>query len=372
MKKILILLLSFILVGCTNQKPSENENLQPFTKMSFDAGFDTFLTARFYTETESEADALFNTIVNQMKHYHELFDIYNDYDVNNIKTINDNAGIKPVEVEESIIECLLLAKKYYDESNGEFDITMGALFSVWHNYREQSNLSSSGFGDTPSYEELEDAMENTGWKYVEIDEVNKNVYITKEGVSLDVGGIAKGFVTEKVAQYLENQNLVSGYLNFGGNNRLINNKPDGSSWTLGIQTPDGADNAYDVIVTLDGSISAVTSGDYQRYYLSENGEKLHHIIDKDTLFPATYYRGVTVYTKDSGIADALSTTLFTSTHEEGIDIIEKFNVENPDTPLYVVWVVDEDSTLNSDNSFVVNGFKYIYTDNLIDLIRIKP
>ena len=106
------------------------------------------------------------------------------------------------------------AKYFYDLSNGEFDVTIGALLHVWHNYREEGiTLNTNGEkGNVPTLDELENASINKGWNHVLIDTEKNTVYIDDTHISLDVGGIAKGFATEKIAQSLESEDITTGCL----------------------------------------------------------------------------------------------------------------------------------------------------------------
>jgi thiamine biosynthesis lipoprotein len=130
-------------------------------------------------------------------------------------------------------------------------------------------------------------------------------------------------------------------LDIGGNLRIIGKKPDGSGWITGVRDPfDLSGNAERFLLS---DISCVTSGDYERYY-TVDGKKYHHIIDKDTLMPADYFSSITVITKDSGMADALSTALFSMSYEDGMALLEKipYDVE-------VLWID------KSGNQFKSNG-----------------
>ncbi|MBQ1468863.1 MAG: FAD:protein FMN transferase, partial [Solobacterium sp.] len=103
-----------------------------------DCGFDTFFSLNDIPMDQESFSKTFSELLDEYKHYNDLFDIYNDYEgINNLKTINDMAGIQPVEVEDAIIELLLEARDFYELSDGAFDITMGNLLKVWHEYRTE-------------------------------------------------------------------------------------------------------------------------------------------------------------------------------------------------------------------------------------------
>ena len=140
-------------------------------------------------------------------------------------------------------------------------------------------------------------------------------------MTLDVGAIAKGYATERVARLFEDKGVTGYVLNVGGNVRTIGSKSDGSKWTVGVENPNGGD--YLAYLQLDGQ-SVVTSGSYQRFYYVE-GKPYHHIIHPDTLMPAEGYLSVSIVCDDSGLGDALSTTLFCLSQQDGLALIESID-----------------------------------------------
>lgn len=365
MKKIkIITMLALLLSGCTQKK----EELTMFSNASVSAGFDTYISIKVASKTQEEFDEYFNNSINQFERLNKLFDIYHNYEgINNIKTINDNAGISKVKVDKVIIDLVKQAKEFYTISNGEFDITLGPVLKIWHKYRTEGlDLMAEGkLGKVPNQDELLKAQKCVGWENVEIDEIENTIFLTKECASLDVGGIAKGFATEFVAKNLEEKNIVVGVVDAGGNNRTINTKLDGTPWRVGIQHPNGSSQSI-IAIKMDGSMSFVTSGDYQRYYIGEDNKTYHHIINPSTLYPAEYYNSVSIITNDSGIADILSTTLFTLDIESGKKLIKDFKEKYPEKTLEVVWIsknkIDTNNVKEKDNYYIA------YTDNLEEKI----
>lgn len=261
----------------------------------------------------------------RLEYFHKLFDIYNEYDgMNNIATINRLAGKEAVTVDYEIINLIEFSIKMQDATNGNVNIAMGSVLSIWHKYREAGVT-------IPTSEELASAAEHTDISKIVIDKENSTVYLSDPQMSLDVGAIAKGYAAEVIARNLEGLGYTSYVLDIGGNLRAIGTKPDGSSWRTGVQNP----NPYSpepYVYYLDvADTSVVTSGDYQRYY-TVDGKRYHHIINKDTLMPAEHFSSVTVLTKDSGVADALSTALFNMDHASGVAMLSKFD------DVSVVWV----------------------------------
>lgn len=361
------------LTGC-NKKPAnaQEETLTKYSNTTFDSGFDTVITLMGYTKTQEEFDSYFNQMKDTFSRYNKLFNVYNDYEgINNIKTINDQAGIAPVEVDPEILEMLKVSKEFYDLSDGEFDITMGSVLKIWHTYREEGMaLNEEGkLGNVPSTQELEKAAGCAGWDKVQIDEQAKTVYLTQNCASLDVGGIAKGFTAEKAAQQLETAGLVHGTVDAGGNVRTINDKPGNQSWVIGIRNPNlKSEKASLDAVAVPASSSFVSSGDYERFYLASDNKSYHHIIDPRTLMPSDLYHQVTVVTKNSGYADALSTSLFTMPLEKGSKFVESYNLAHPEDMIRVMWVVDKDKKPEGMSGFEFEDYYVVYTENIKDYL----
>lgn len=354
-----------LLCGCSTKEKTTSTKITTYSNTSIDEVFDTVYAFTEYTDSKTNGKKHYSDSLDTLTKCNQLFDIYNDYEgVNNLKTINDNAGIQPVEVDPLIIDMLLRAKDFYDLSNGEFDVTQGSLLKVWHKYREEGiALNEKGEnGNLPSEEELKEAASHSGWDAVEINEKDSTVYITDPEVSLDVGGIAKGYAAEVAGKDVEKASMKSGFLNVGRNIRLVGNKTDGTDWHIGIADPAGLYPNGIVTVTLKDPVSVVTSGDYERYYIASDGNRYAHIIDPSTLFPATLYRSVSIMTKDSGDADCLSTALFTMTIEEGKQLICDYE-EQTGNKVKVIWVTTEEKRQSKDD-YQVGDLYVSYTDNL--------
>lgn len=365
----MILPLAAALCACGSSPAStadtNTEDVPLYSNVATDAGFDTVFYYQEYNKDRDASAAHFDEAVETFTWYNNLFDIYNSYEgVNNLKTVNDNAGIQPVKVDEDIIDMLKMAKQFYTWSDGEFDVTIGSLLNVWHTYREDGIKKNEDGekGSLPSEEELQEAAAHKGWDHVIIDENNSTVYIDDASISLDVGGIAKGYATEKIAAKLEQEDDIGTVaINAGGNNRTIGDKPDGSDWHVRIQNPDGGDKL--IIVSEAGSSSFVTSGDYERYYIASDGNRYHHIIDPETLYPADKYRSVSIITPDSGAADCLSTTLFTLSMEDGQKVLDAYK-EATGNDAEAIWVMDQDKKVKAEHGRDHMSYYIAWTDGL--------
>lgn len=255
-----------------------------------------------------------------LENYHRLFDIYYEYSgVNNLCTVNKNAGGEAVAVDKALIDFLLYAKQIYENTDGEVNIMMGSVLKLWHDRRTEAGEDPQN-ARIPTDEELAQASKHTAFSALEIDAAAGTVRISDPDASIDVGALGKGYATEKAAQYLQEIDAQSYVLNIGGNIRVIGTKPDGTGWATGVKNPEDPEQ-FVLKMTIENT-SCVTSGDYERYF-TVGGKQYHHIIDKDTWMPAAFFSAVTVITPDSALADALSTALFTMCYEDGAALVEK-------------------------------------------------
>ena len=318
MKRILaLILLCALLAGCA---PTPEPEQTQFTA-TFLTLFDTVTTIIGRAEDEATFKTKSQTIHDALLRYHELFDIYNDYvGVNNIKTINDNAGIAPVEVDKAIIQLLTDCKQYYELSDGRVNVMMGSVLALWHDARNDG-INDPANAKLPRADALEEAAKHTSMDSLVIDTEASTVYISDPDASLDVGAVAKGWATQRVAEASEAGMLIS----VGGNVCATGpKKADGTPWVIGIQNPDNTDENVHTIFVAKSSV--VTSGDYQRGYVVD-GTRYHHIIDPDTMMPAAYWRSVSIFCEDSGLADALSTALFLMDKETGEALVQECGAE---------------------------------------------
>lgn len=358
----MIIALALVLAGCTS-KP--NDTYQKYSARTTEVGFDTVITFMAYTESEARFNEFFEIVKEEYLYYNQLYDRYNDYEgINNIKTINDSAGKNPVKVEKPIIDMLLLAKEYTEITEGYFDVSLGAVLDIWHEYREEGELLNAEGkpGRVPSLEELETAKANTGMEFVEIDPEAMTVYINNENTRLDVGAIGKGYATELIAQKLEQAGLKYGIVSGGGNIRTINTKPGDEPWAIGIEKPSVVvKNESLDIFKIPHSTSIVTSGDYQRYYYGPDDVKYSHLINKDTLMPATNFASLSIVTANSGLADILSTAIYMMPYEKGVEFIKNYNLKYPDNTIEAVWIKEGTDEANWTHK---DGFAFTMTPGL--------
>lgn len=282
--------------------------------------FDTVTTVAAVGMDEADFQQAAEKIHETLLFYHRLFDIYNDYEgLNNLKTVNDHAGIAPVTVDGEIIRLLLDCRDYYERTDHAVNVAMGSVLRLWHEARTKALDDPEG-ASLPEKAALRAASGHCGWDTVQIDEEASTVYLTDSEQSLDVGAVAKGWAAGKAAAQAPTGFLIS----VGGNVCATGPKEADTPWVVGIADPEGGEGYLRTLNDRDKAI--VTSGDYQRYF-ELDGVRYHHIIDPKTLYPAARFRSVTVVCADSGLADALSTALFVLPLEEGKALAGKAGAE---------------------------------------------
>ncbi len=332
MKRFLsvLIFLSMVLSGCAGQaEPEKKQYTATFLTL-----FDTITSIVGRADSEEAFQKTAQALHDELLEYHQLFDIYNSYEgVNNLKTINDNAGIAPVTVDSRIIAFLRDAKGYYELTGGKVNVAMGSVLNLWHEARNDG-LNDPANAYLPGEEALKEALQHTDFSAVVMDEAASTVFISDPSVRLDVGAAAKGWSVQRVCENAPAGLLIS----VGGNVCATGPKDEtGTPWVVGIQNPDGGENYLHTLYLTKGSV--VTSGDYQRAYWVD-GKAYHHIIDPETLYPSTHWRSVTILCEDSGLADALSTALFLLPREEGQQLLSQCDAE-------AMWVNTEGETFYS-------------------------
>jgi len=333
MKRFFILLVAMVmLAGCA--APADQPEQKQYNATFLDI-FDTVTTVVGRAESEEAFSEKAQQVHDGLLEYHQLFDIYHEYDgIANLKTVNDKAGVEPVTVDRRIIDLLSDCKQYHELTNGRVNAAMGSVLTLWHDARNDG-INDPANAKLPDTLALEEAAWHTNFEDVIIDTQACTVFFADPDLRLDVGAIAKGWATQKVAETAPEGLLIS----VGGNVCATGPKDsEGTPWVVGIQNPDGSENYLHTLYIANGSV--VTSGDYQRTYLVD-GKFYHHIIDPDTLSPSEYWRSVTVVCSDSGLADALSTALFILPLKEGQALLKECDAE-------AMWVDHEAQRYYSD------------------------
>lgn len=231
-----------------------------------------------------------------------------------VSEINRADG-QTVTVSEETASLIELGKKYGELSDGKFDITIASASSLW-------NFHDKGHAAVPDKNELSEAVSHIDYTCIRVE--GTEVTLTDPLARIDLGGIAKGYIADRIKEYLESQDIDHALINLGGNMVAVGGRPDGSDFKIGIQKPFSETGTVMASVNVSDK-SVVSSGNYERYF-KQDGKIYHHILDPDTGFPAdTGLYQVTVISDKSVDGDALSTTCFVLGLQEGMKLIRSLD-----------------------------------------------
>ena len=300
---IFLLSVSVLLLFCGCQK---NPSQMSISDVGF--YFDTVVEIKLNgTEDESILKECFDL----MAEYESL--LSRTREGSDVWKINHSDGA-PVAVSEDTAALIRLARTYYDLSDGAFDITIAPYVTLW-DFQNNS-------GTIPSQDELAAASKHVGFENVQVS--GNTVTLADSETQIDLGGIAKGFIADRLKEYLTGKGIESAWINLGGNVLTIGMKPDKSPWKIGIRKPFGAATETAAVICVSGK-SVVTSGTYERYF-EKDGTIYHHILEPMTGQPVqNHLYSVTILSDSSADGDALSTTCFVLGKEDGLELVESLD-----------------------------------------------
>ena len=298
-KKIgIVLVLVLILTACQLGNINKKEEMAHIQIFAMDTFMDLKVSGKNAQKAILEAEREINALERMLS---------NTIENSEISAINQNAGKDAVKVSDDTLYLLKEAREIYDFTQGAFDITIAPIIDVWGFTKEVKKV--------PDEETLKQKLDLVDMKKLQINEKNKTVFLEESGMAIDLGGIAKGYATDKVSEIFIENGITSSVISLGGNVSVTGKKEDGSKWKVAIQDPLNNEGYAGVLYVEDTSV--VTSGGYQRFF-EENGKTYHHIIDPKTGMPAdTGLLSVTIVCKNSTKADGLSTSVFIAGLEKG-------------------------------------------------------
>ena len=303
MKKriITILCICSIFCGCQIQQKQDMAQIQLFA-------MDTFMDLKATGKNGEEA------LLKAEKEIYSLEQLFSStIEKSEVYAINQYAGEQPVTVSEDTLCLIKKAKQYYTLTDGAFDITIAPVVKAWGFTEEVKRV--------PSEEEIQQKLELVGQDKLQIEEQNNTIYLEQQNMAIDLGGIAKGYASDKVDEILRQNGVTSAVISLGGNVSVIGKRADGSKWRVAVQDPCNTEG-YVGILNVE-NCSVITSGVYQRFF-EQNGKKYHHIIDTKTGKPAqTGLLSVSIVSENGTMADALSTSLMVMGLEKGSELWRK-------------------------------------------------
>lgn len=286
------------------------------------------------------AQQTYDDVVAYLTEMDEKISSYNSS--SEVSLLSAVAGQSAVQLSDEVYELLERSQQYAADSGGVFDVTVAPLAKLW----DVQNRTVK-----PAPEEVAAALALVDANKLVLYPQNKSAMLLEVGMEVDLGSVAKGWLTEKVAEIAAENGVQNGYISLGGNMYVIGEKPNGSDFVFGIRNPRGTPADYIGTLTLRG-MTMSTSGDYERYFI-ENGVRYHHIFDIASGYPANGgIISVTVISPNGMFADYFSTKVFTKGLEYAL---ENLNGEN-----YALVVVDDNLNVYISDSLKNN---FIFNEN---------
>ena len=309
---ILLLSITSMMIGCT-------KNTEPISRTGF--YFDTVIQITLY---DTEDGAILDGCFALAEKYETLFSATKEG--SDVWSINHGNG-KPVTVSEETFSLLVTAVDYANTTEGRIDPTIRPVSELW-------NFRSEEKAQVPKDTAVKEALSHVSYDTILFgvspsEETGEPVYNTvtlqDPKAAIDLGFIAKGYIADKMKEYLLSQGVESACISLGGNVLVIGEKPDGSPFRIGIQEPFAPEGTpLETVEVRDTSV--VTSGIYERYFY-EGDTLYHHILDTSTGYPVdNELVSVTIICESSTKADAFSTSCLCMGLEEGRQYLDRENV----------------------------------------------
>jgi len=308
-----IFILLFIAVGCDRPQLFKESRIV----------MDTVVEISSYG---SDKDKISKAIESSFREIERIENLFNRFDSSSaISMINRMAGMQEVSVNSEIYDLIKRSIDYSRISGGAFDITVAPLVELWDKAKREKKL--------PDPEDIKETLKAVGYKNIVLNDERMSIIFVNKDAKIDLGGIVKGYAIDKVKDVLLSFGIDNALINVGGNIYALGSLNDNNKWKIGIRHP--RDNKA-ILYKLELNDRAVsTSGDYERFFIL-NGRRFSHILNPLTGYPADCIISVTVITPSAEQADVLSTAVFVSGKDRGMELIK--SIEKAE-----VFVFDKDS-----------------------------
>lgn len=308
----LALCCAMLLLGCVPKKEAASVDGVEFI-------MDTFVQQRWYGEN---AQSAYDEITARFKELEGKISVY-DQD-SELSLLNRSAGKEAVELSEEVYDLLKRSVALCSETDGSFDITIAPLSFLWNVTGESPTV--------PKESDIKALLPLVDYREISFNDESKAVMLKKEGMGVDLGGIAKGYAAS-LAREIAERHSVSGFVSVGGNMMVIGKKPDGEDFIVGLRDPRGSETQYIMSFPMP-NLTMATTGDYERYF-EKDGVRYHHVLAPDTGYPSNAgLISVTVLSEDGALTDFLSTAIFL----QGRERLEEYLLRED---ILVIAVTDE-------------------------------
>lgn len=310
----LISFLSITLTGCGGLLGSRQ--VETYSKDYF--ALDTHINLR--VDDHKDGKAIIKMAIEKIKELENKMSI--SIKESDVYKINKMSGIAPVKVSEETFYVIKKAIDYSMLTDGIFDITLYPIIKLWD--------INSYTSEVPGEAEILDRLKLVNYKKVSLNEEKREVFLEQEGMMIDLGGIAKGYIGDQILELLKSKGVEHAIINLGGDVLVIGSRVDGTPWRVGVADPRlsrTSNQHFAVIKAVEQTV--ITSGDYERFLedtYEQTGIRYHHIFDPETGYPSAYgISSVTIVSEHAIDADALATALFNMTMEEGAKLINELD-----------------------------------------------
>ncbi len=301
------LLLLVSLSACSSQKD------RVFSKTR--VLMDTAITITVVAASQEGAEKAIDSAFREIEKIGKLSDFYSSG--SEISLINKKAGISGVKVSPDVLQLVEKAVYVSEKTGGAYDMTIGSVSGLYDFHKKV----------LPGKDAVRKGLRLVNYRDISIDRSVSSVFLKKEGMLIDPGGITKGYAADKALECLKKEGIASGIISVAGDIRAFGSKPDGRPWNIGIRNPRAESREDDVMATIELMDAAIsTSGDYERFFFSDN-VRYHHILDPRTGRPASRCISVSIIADEAAYTDAFSTGIFIMGPEQGMKVLEemKFN-----------------------------------------------
>ncbi|MDR1219173.1 MAG: FAD:protein FMN transferase [Treponema sp.] len=281
-----------LLFSCARLRPQSEEALG------------TVCTVNLY---EAGSRSVYNEIFSRFREIEDRMSI--NKDGSEVDAVNAAAGVAPVRVSEDVFEVVEASLRYAELSDGAFDPSVGALVKLWG--------IGSDDARAPAQEEIDAVLPLVNYRNVALDKDKRTIFLSQPGMTLDLGGIAKGYAADEAVKIIKKHGIQSALIDLGGNIFVYGKRNGKKTWRIGVQDPLGERNKGLGVVEIEGDATLVTSGVYERF-LEIDGKRYHHILSTRDGRPVNNgLLSTTIIAKTSMDADALSTAVFALGYEKG-------------------------------------------------------
>ncbi len=276
---------------------------------------DTLVTISAVSDSDNKAETAIDKAFAEIEKIDNLVNFFSDK--SEISGINKNAGKKAAAISDETFEVIEKAIYASKETNGAFDVTIGPEIALWDFHNKVK----------PEDKEIIQRLSLVNYKALTLYKNPPSAYLKKKGMLINLGGVAKGYAADRAVEVMKKTGIKSGLVAIAGDIKAFGLRPDSKPWKIGIRNPRAKNKDDEIMATIGLTDMAIsTSGDYERYFISE-GKRYHHILNPKTGYPADSCRSVSVIAKEGAVTDPFSTGIFILGAEKGIKLLEEMRID---------------------------------------------